>query len=304
VFAVVLQVAALVSLFAASAQGHRLEGRRRKLLWMLPPVLLLGSLVATGDAFVLRKWLGRIAMPVSWFFVASIAASVWAWRARRPRLAWIATGVTSIYAAVGNPWLGNALVGSLEAPYVAAPDIGAGDASQHFDAVAVLGGGTSQTPDGRPQLSASGDRIAVAARLYHEGRTPRLLCTGSAVAGYHRSGATNLGRDTVALLVGMGVPESAIVPIGGPTSTREEIAVLAALADKEGYARFGLVTSAWHLPRAMRSAERLGMSAVPIPADFKSGPPMVTIVHLWPGIDGFAGVRTFAWERLGMAMGR
>ena len=107
----------------------------------------------------------------------------------------------------------------------------------------------------------------------------------------------------------MGVPETAVERLVGPKTTSEELRALAARAPEEGWRRVGLITSAWHLPRAMRLAERSGVARagieiVPIPADYRGTGTMVTIVHLLPSQEGFGNLRIFLWEILGMAMGR
>ena len=40
------------------------------------------------------------------------------------------------------------------------------------------------------------------------------------------------------------------------------------LAEEFGDRRVGILTSAWHLPRAMRLAESAGVQAVPVPSNF------------------------------------
>ena len=140
------------------------------------------------------------------------------------------------------------------------------------------------------------------------GLAPRIVSSGSAIAALHGSEKA-LGEDTRVLLMGMGVPGSAVERLVGPKTTSEELSALAARAPQEPWKRVGLVTSAWHLPRAMRLAERSGIAragveVVPIPADYRGTGTMVTIVHLLPSEEGLGNLRIFVWEILGMAMGR
>ncbi len=264
---------------------------------------LVASLVLAGDAHVLRKWLARFAMPMGWLFLIALGASCWLWWQRRRREALAATVVLMLLTLAGNVWVSQWLLRRLEAGWTVPRE---GDAP--FDAVIVLGGGTGTTPDGRPQLTPSGDRVAMAARLHHMGLAPRIVSSGSAIAALHGSEKA-LGEDTRVLLMGMGVPGSAVERLVGPKTTSEELSALAARAPQEPWKRVGLVTSAWHLPRAMRLAERSGIAragveVVPIPADYRGTGTMVTIVHLLPSEEGLGNLRIFVWEILGMAMGR
>ena len=40
----------------------------------------------------------------------------------------------------------------------------------------------------------------------------------------------------------------------------------------DGSQRVGLITSAWHMPRALRLARANGLNPIPVPADFVSPP--------------------------------
>jgi len=72
------------------------------------------------------------------------------------------------------------------------------------------------------------------------------------------------------ILEALGVPPQAIEQCGG-ANTSEELTHLAQLI-KPGE-RAGLVTSAWHLPRALRLAGRHGLQLEPVPADFQGPQP-------------------------------
>lgn len=65
--------------------------------------------------------------------------------------------------------------------------------------------------------------------------------------------------------VELGFPRERIVEIDRPRDTAEEVAALRQLVGEE---RVALVTSAWHLPRAMRLGEAEGLAAFPCPADY------------------------------------
>lgn len=296
VLSVLLQILAVIAILVAASQ--RRAPRRRRIAVVLAAVAMASSLLFAGDPHVLRKWLARLVMPMGWFLLIALAAACWLWWQERRREAIAATGALVLYALAGNVWLSHALLRGLEAGY-RAPEAG----DEPFDVVVLLGGGTGLDTEGRPQLTVSGDRVAMAARLHHLGLAPKILSTGSAIPAL-QGNDRGIGEDTRLLLTHMGVPADAVERLDGPKTTSEELRAVAARASEAGWRRVGLLTSAWHLPRATRLAARVGLEVTPIPCDYRSGETMVTIVHLLPNPEGFGNLTLYLWELLGMAMGR
>ncbi len=248
-------------------------------------------------SFVLRKIAGTLAMPTGLLWLAQLAAIVVLWRRRRRRAALAVAGFCLLYTVAGANFTGSALLAWLERDYQEPAAAGP------YDAVFVLGGGTSVTPWGEPALGPSGDRVLRAARTYLRGDTKVLVAAGKSIPGLDQAYARDLSAETRAIWIEMGIPPDAIIRIQGPTATREEIVAFAKLARERGWTRVGLVTSAWHLRRAMGLAERHGLPAVPIAAHL-SGRPVVTPTALIPSGNGFYRVRRASWELLGAALGR
>lgn len=142
---------------------------------------------------------------------------------------------------------------------------------QPLDYVVVLGGGTTMGPD-RAQLGSSGDRVMRGAQLYFEGYTNQLITTGESIEGLGGKKIPGPAEQTVELWTKIGIPRADIVTMPGINTYQETKALAEAvlsgpLQDK----RIGLVTSATHLPRAIRLAKSHGIEGLyPIPADFRS----------------------------------
>ncbi len=184
------------------------------------------------------------------------------------------------------------------------------EALPKLDAVFVLGGGAGLAPDGTPQLSVAGDRLFKAAALYHAGVTPILVCSGASLTRLNPEGQPrDVARDTADLWAAVGVPPSAIRRIPGALVTSTEIASCEALIRSEGWHRVGLISSAWHLPRALRKVKQLnlneGVEIVPIGCDYQGKPPTLwPPLFVVPHIDGFRKVNHAIWEWGGMLVGR
>lgn len=289
--------AAIAALWAA----ERLGRGRRKMggVGLAVAVTLLGLTVmlAPHPAFV-EKLLTRLVLPAGalWGVIYG-AAAVCLGRGQR-RAGWVWVGVWVAYGVAGSGQVGGAMVAALEAGY------GVSDEAARYDAVMVLGGGTGVRPDGAPQLAYAGDRVRVAAVMWQRGQTPVLVASGTSLGGLDQREARDLGAETAALWAQMGVPTEAVVTLAGPHNTATEIEALARYAGAAGWRRVGLVTSAWHLRRAMRLAERAGLDAAPIAADVRGGVAPWSAVAVVPTGSGFYRVSFASKEWLGALVGR
>jgi uncharacterized SAM-binding protein YcdF (DUF218 family) len=102
----------------------------------------------------------------------------------------------------------------------------------------------------------------------------------------------------------LGVPDEAIVPISGPHTTSQEVVRIKAEAAERGWRRIGLVTSAWHMRRALRLCRVAGLEVTPIPCDFRGDIPPWSLVWLVPRDRGFVKVQFACWEYVGALVGR
>jgi uncharacterized SAM-binding protein YcdF (DUF218 family) len=172
-----------------------------------------------------------------------------------------------------------------------------------LDALFVLGGGTQLDVGGRPCLGDCGDRIVEAARLWRAGQVKRLVASGASEdGGDHRR---DLGIETREIWRSLGIPDDAIWVIKDPCfNTRAEIQAYRRLQIKEGWRRVGLLSSAWHLPRAQALAEREGLEAWPIPSDRRGRIPRMALWDLVPQSEGISNTQRACWEMLGRRVGR
>lgn len=278
---------------------HRREGRwTRWLPHLIAPGLWVMALFALPHRAMVDKLLTRLAMPPGFLWALLLLGGWFALLSRRRRLGVGVLCGWALYTIAGSGWVGGALLAGLERGYTPP------EPNTRFAAIAVLGGGTDEAPWGEAQLSLSGDRVRVAAALWRAGHAPVLVASGTSIGGLDQPHRRDLGAETRSLWSQMGVDPSAVVTVPGPYNTRTEIEALAAEARARGWPRIGLVTSAWHLRRAMRLAERFGLPAVPIPADVRGRVAPLTAVGLVPTGSGFYRVQIALKEHLGALVGR
>lgn len=249
--------------------------------------------------FSIQKTIALLVMPAGLLWLLLLLACLLCFRTRQKPLAAFLLVLALLYAGAGNIHLGATLMAGLESaippvdPNILAP----------FDAVCVLGGGSEEDPLGRPQLNYSGDRIHLAARLWHGGKARLLVASG--MARDSLKGVRNGGEETRALWRELGVPDSAILVVEEPCwITRDELSAFHRLQGRYGWKRMGLVSSASHLPRALALAKKVGLEVTPLGADWRGRRRVFQLQSLVPQADGFMDVHRASWEYVGRWMGR
>ncbi|MEO2018090.1 MAG: YdcF family protein [Fuerstiella sp.] len=266
-------------------------------------LVLLAGIWLFYDRMAAQKIATSLAMPcgIIWYLLScSIVAARSAGAAKLTRTLVV---VWLLFTGLGNSFIATQLTRRLEAPYAEIKPL----TQQPFDYVIVLGGGASLGANHRSQGNSSGDRLILAAQLYHADIARKLICTGQRIASMDASSmdASERSRD---VLTRLGVPESAIEICGGH-NTAEEMESLGERFLNSGQ-RVGIVTSAWHLPRALRLANRYDFAPQPLPANFMNRPasiestPGEIIQGMIPQAGCFGAITTVAKEYLAMAVGR
>jgi len=296
---------ALLLVLCGGRRRWKLRQPRRRWLWAAP-VVLVGLAVASSPMILVQKALAGLLMPAGLIWLALLLAAVAALLRqqgdgdkRDRRMAVAACSLFAAYWLLGNGITAAALLGWHQRPFISAQL----DHSEPFDALLVLGGASSRRPSGEVQLSPSGDRLVTAARLFHRGASRLIVCAGTPLVGGKAADEQSAAGEARRLLVELGVPSGAILVVPG-RNTSEEISAFAQLSSQQGWQRKGLVTSAWHMRRASRLAQRAGVSVTPVPADFRGYTPTPTLLELIPSAESLWRVRLVSWEWLGMLVGR
>jgi uncharacterized SAM-binding protein YcdF (DUF218 family) len=221
--------------------------------------------------FWLKKFLGFWLMPLPFCLTLLLIGLGLSWRraGRHARLGrWFSLTGLGLLLLFSNKYVSIWLVHPLEARFPAIPELRADapppPALTACRFVVVLGGGNgnSEGLSATNQLSPSAlSRIAEAVRLLRVLPDAKLIVSGPADGTNHPSHATMLARAAESL----GVARDRIVYIDQARDTEDESHAVGRLA---GQAPFALVTSAWHMPRAMALFHQAGLAPLPCPADF------------------------------------
>ena len=208
----------------------------------------------------------------------------------------------------GNGFIAQQLVHRIESPWIRrtaaeAANQGSVGGEKPLAAVFVLGGGTMTTANGLPELNAAGDRVIKAAQMYLAGEVERIVCTGRQTQRVNRKDL-HPADEARRILVSLGVPPTQIDAIEGTNTSTEMAAIATYIRDHEtemssaninenatakaSRPAYGLITSAWHMSRAMRLADRNNLDLVPIPTDFRTQAPVPSSDWIVPSGESLA----------------
>ncbi|WP_184305794.1 YdcF family protein [Aporhodopirellula rubra] len=227
-----------------------------------------------------------LVMPVAGMWMGLLACTIWhaSLRNRGPAFAFF--GLFALWSIVGNGYFNRSLMSRVEAPLVTDPNpafekwttLPDGREGQlPLDAAVTLGGSAGLITDGFAEVYRDGERIVSAAQAYHAGMTQTIITTGTSSDGI--GNPSEVGRE---LLVSLNVPDEHIFSIEGE-NTSQEMASLAEFLQNPPQAwleqinasvgekyQIGLITSAFHIPRAIRLAKTNGLDLIPLPCAFRN----------------------------------
>ena len=216
--------------------------------------------------------------------------------AKRLRIFCIFIGFLCIFLFSTNP-VSNALLDKLQSQYAPLTVI-----PTQVDKVVVLGGGAGVNKNYPANItlgSASLSRLVEGIRLFHEvykhHANARLILSGGRV--YRAAFSAGKMQNTAVML---GVARNRIILENGSLDTHDEARYLQKIL---GNKPFILVTSAYHMPRAMAFFEELNMHPIAAPTQL-TGAHSMSIHAYIPNTINLMNSDTAIHEYLGMVWGR
>ncbi|RLQ96854.1 YdcF family protein [Falsibacillus albus] len=237
----------------------------------------------------LIKFLYSFFLPPGIFVLILLGLSIWFYR-KKNRTASSAFFVCSLlFYIFSTPWLGEKIIHQLEYKYTQPKQV-------NGDVLVMLGGGAVLAPDigGSGILTDSAtNRLITTARLYKKTHLPIIVSGGEV---YPDNG--NEGEITKRQLLDLGVPADKIIIDNKSLNTEQNAFYTKKLLDQHQFKRPVLITSAFHMKRAVLCFTQEDVEVQPFPCDYRtSAKPPVYANKFTPG--NFEDISLAAKEYLG-----
>lgn len=208
------------------------------------------------------KILGPLISPV--VLVCALLAIVVLSVRSRPRLArGAALAALVIMFLASNVWIAFALMGYLESRHIPHGPLPAAGA------IVVLSSGAEPAWPPQPTIwvdDATANRLLYAVMLYHEGKAPLVILSGGQLPWL--KSLPPMSESMSVFIELMGVPKSAVIQESASGNTYENAVDVKAILQAHNIHTILLVTSAFHMPRALALFRHQGIDAIAAPCDF------------------------------------
>lgn len=230
--------------------------------------------------FYLSKVIWYFLQPSVLIVLAIIAGALLMRCARTQRMGWrLFVGGVAALVVFGLSPISYVLTSLLETRFVR-PDLGSGPP---VAGIIILGGGGFSAVPERLELANLNDaaeRYTEGAALAHKLKSARVVFSGGS-GGLIEGGAS---ESTLArrLLVALGVEEQRLQLETASRTTFENAQLTKALVSPQPGSRWLLVTSAWHMPRAVGCFRKVGFEVEAWPVDYRA--PKIEVEYVF--LDG------------------
>ncbi|MDD4943158.1 YdcF family protein [Rhodoferax sp.] len=219
--------------------------------------------------FLAAKFLAFITQPLAW--VALLVLGSCLCTARFVRCGqWLGTSAFVLLVALGWEPLPDAVLRQLESVYPALPS---GTRLDGYEGVIVLGGALEPSyvwaAPGQSALNDAAERMTEVLPLLRRQPSLRVLFTG----GEGELFASHLPEAARAkqFFTGQGLPADAFLFESASRTTYENALLSKSVPGVNPAKPWLLLTSAWHMPRAMATFKSLGWQVTAYPVDFRTG---------------------------------
>jgi uncharacterized SAM-binding protein YcdF (DUF218 family) len=216
--------------------------------------------------FVLSKIIGFIAVPSNIMLLIAIAGAI----LMRGRFASAGRGLTigaiALLVITGFSPFGNALILPLEQRF---PPWSFGQGAP--DGIIVLGGAINpeiSAARGEPSLNETAERLTALAALARQFPQARIAFSGGDASLL--GGGPSEAEFVLPMLESFGIPANRVELEAASRNTHENAVLTAELIKPKPGERWLVVTSAYHMPRAIGSFRSIGFAVEPYPVDWRT----------------------------------
>ena len=248
----------------------------------------------------LSKILPYLLFPVSLLLECVLVAWLFGRFGKRKLAAMFALFGFTQFLLAASPMVASHLIQSLEQRFEGRQ----AQAMPEADAIVVLGGALGLPLSPRPgvMLTESSDRVLYAARLYRANKSREVIISGGNVFT-QRESVQPEAFYIKQLLIEWGVDEAVISLEGDSRNTRENAVETKKLLEQKGIETILLVTSAFHMARALATFQNVGIKAIPAPTDFRvANYSQPLLLDILPSADALRGTTFALREYLGIVV--
>ena len=225
--------------------------------------------------FILSKIIGFLIQPLNVLFILMAMSAGLRWgktrvKRKRQKLVHVLHRIAIVMLGM---WIANLIMPII--PYMAVRTLETRfpipeEKMLNPDVIVILGGwqGAPATMRGEttPPISSNGDRLITGLMLAQEFPQAKIAFPG----GLKKPGDARSEADiTDAVIKGLRLDQRRVVVEGMSRNTAENAAYLKGLLDDED-GQIILITSAWHMPRAMGAFRAAGLDPVAYPTDYRT----------------------------------
>ncbi|WP_316858761.1 YdcF family protein [uncultured Cohaesibacter sp.] len=223
--------------------------------------------------YVLSKIVALLLLVESWLFIGILVSLIALWR-RALGVARAVLSLTFLLLVIILSPLPDIVMMRLETAYPANPELINGGP---VEGIIILGGSIIPSHTERwhqIEVNASVERVIEAARLARSLPEAKILISGGSASPLdivRQSRLRSEAEITRDLFVDLGFDTNRILIETGSRNTAENATLSAALIGDDKTKRWILITSAFHMPRSVRSFERAGFTnLIPYPVDHRT----------------------------------
>lgn len=217
---------------------------------------------------------------------------------KQQRIPNLLVSITAVLYLLSTSWMGDGIIRTLEERHNPPMQV-------QGDVIVMLGGGA--LPDvtgvhGLGQLSGSAaNRLLTTAQLYHVLQVPILVSGGQV---YQTSGGE--AEIAKAILISLGVPEGKIIVENRSRNTTENAIYSKQLMEVNALHKPILVTSAFHMERAVRQFNKTGIQVLAYPTDYQAKriAEVELAAQLYPSAAAIQNVSLAVKEYIGILVSR
>lgn len=211
--------------------------------------------------FLLSKLLLFLIFPITWILVLLFIA---AFTGRKKLRKWAGISAVVLFLIFSNTWLCNRFCHAWEYPPTKLPD------TAHYSCVIVLGGFSSQANATDGRFNSHADRFIQGIRLLSTGKVKRILISGG--NGTLNPREFSEGKWVKEQLKQLNYPDSLILVEWKSRNTLENARFSAELLKQQHLPPpYLLVTSGFHMRRALMIFEHARVNVIPYACDYNTG---------------------------------